>query len=343
MQLDFIEIGCCLLLHCSCSTKTRLSDPSEHFKVITTVEVETVTNLDDYGIFMPIGLAAHSGRFYIQVPGKEIIKEVNIDDSIATTKLITGNGPGEFIAPSYLTTSGHKATLIDINRMIIAEIDMLQNEDNVAITDFHEERGPFISAIATTNCLILSGIFESGRYMYYDRDNGDIKYFGEYRLGGHHKNLRNLEKSQVYINTKLGIKPDMTMFAAINFNCGVIDINKIVNDSIIHIKGLDFHYPEVAVKNNRIGQSIDNRNGFIDIAASDNCIYVIYSGKTYREHGPDFTYCDWLMTFDWNGSPITCYKLPIPFNVICYDTIKEELYGVSSAVPTTLYRLNLSF
>lgn len=344
MQRRFFEINAVgiFLIATSCSAGSGFPDnPVEYFGSVTPAAVHTAANLDEYGVFMPTGIAAYDGRFYVQTPGKEIIREIDIANGVAVTRFVAGKGPRELLAPSYLTSSGDRAMLMDCNRMIIAGIEMSRSEYEAVFTEIPKGYGPCMSVIGTGDYLVLTGLLKDGRYMYYNCLDGDIRFFGEYRLPEKFGDLKNPERSQVYVNTKLALKPDRSRFAAINFNGGVIDINEIRDGSIIHVKGLDFHYPEVAVKKGKIGQSMDNRNGFIDIVASDDCIYVIYSGKTYRDHGPDFAFCDWLMSFDWDGNPVACHELPVPFNVICYDTAREELYGVNTGEATVLYRVEL--
>ena len=71
-----------------------------------------------------------------------------------------------------------------------------------------------------------------------------------------------------------------------------------------------------------------NKNGFFDVATSDELIYAIYSGKSFEEAGPSLDECEYLMIFDWDGNPVGCYKLNVPLYAICYSKQDRLLYGI---------------
>ncbi|MDR0423818.1 MAG: TolB-like 6-bladed beta-propeller domain-containing protein [Rickettsiales bacterium] len=137
----------------------------------------------------------------------------------------------------------------------------------------------------------------------------------------------------------------MSRFVAINFNNGVIDINGITPDSVINLKQLDFHYQDIHVEGSmddpRVSTKKSNKNGFFDVATSDEYIYTIYSGKSFDEAGLSLDHCEYLMIFDWEGNPVRCYKSHIPLYAICYNEQDKALYGIHLGEEAKLYKLNL--
>jgi len=181
--------------------------------------------------------------------------------------------------------------------------------------------------------------------MHYNPSNKKVSFFGDYRVQYKHSKLDNLTKSLIYISSKIAIKPDMTQFAAINFNNGVIDINSIINDSITNIKQLDFHYQEISVEGNGDNPQVsirrNNKNGFFDVATSDEYIYTIYSGKSFEEAGLMIDHCEYLMVFDWEGNPAGYYKLNVPLYAICYNKQDNAIYGIHLGDEAKLYKFNV--
>lgn len=137
----------------------------------------------------------------------------------------------------------------------------------------------------------------------------------------------------------------MTRFVAINFNSGVIDINGFHQDSIINLKQLDFHYQEISVSggmdNPHVATKRSNKNGFFDVATSDEAIYAIYSGKSFEEAGLSLDHCDYLMIFDWDGHPVGCYKLKVPLYAICYSNQDRALYGIHLGEEAKLFKFDI--
>jgi len=78
----------------------------------------------------------------------------------------------------------------------------------------------------------------------------------------------------------------------------------------------------------RVATGRSNKNGFFDVAASDEHIYAIYSGKSFDEAGLSLDHCEYLMIFDWDGNPVGCYKSNVPLYAICYSKRDCALYGI---------------
>jgi hypothetical protein len=137
----------------------------------------------------------------------------------------------------------------------------------------------------------------------------------------------------------------MSRLVAINFNNGVIDINGITPDSIINLKQLDFHYQDIYLEGSKEDPHVSirrsNKNGFFDVATSDEHIYAIYSGKSFDKAGLFPDHCEYLMVFDWEGKPAGCYKLNIPLYAICYHKQDNAIYGIHIGDEAKLYKFSI--
>ncbi len=66
--------------------------------------------------------------------------------------------------------------------------------------------------------------------------------------------------------------------------------------------------------------------GFVDITANKDYIFLLYSGKTYKEFGDDAEYADLIYVLDWDGNIINELKLAYQTRQLVVDEPGEYLY-----------------
>ncbi len=328
----------------SCSNEGDLNiHPTKYFKSVEDIEGHAVMTFDDFGIYKPVSIVMNDNDIYVQNNDEEMICVVDRSTMEKTTLLKRGKGPDEAINITYISASDNEVITAECNKRYIIEIPFQTKKTQFSFLP--SDYGSFTSIVRGPEGFISSGGFKEGRYMHYNPSNEKTSFFGEYRVQNKYKNLDNFMKSLIYISSKIAIKPDMTRFVAINFNNGVIDINGINKDSIINLKKLDFHYQEIVVKGSiddpYVATKRSNKNGFFDVATSDEYIYTIYSGKSFEESGLAFYHCDYLMIFDWNGNPAACYKLNVPLHAICYNKQDNAIYGINIEDEAKLYKFDV--
>ena len=280
---------------------------------------------------------------YVQNKGEDMICVINRSTKEKKVLLKRGEGPEEALNISYISMSNDAIVSVECNKRQLIEIPF--HLQKTVFSPLPPDYGAYTSIVKGVEGFITLGCLKVGRYMYYKPSEEKTSFFGEYRVHNKYKELDNFTKSLIYISSKLAIKPDMTQFASINFNNGVIDINRISNDSITNLKKLDFHYQDISIErkwdNPHVSIRRGNMNGFYDIATSDKYIYTIYSGKSFEDAGLDIDNCEYLMIFDWEGNPAKCYKLNIPLYAICYNKQDNAIYGIHIGDEAKLYKFNV--
>jgi hypothetical protein len=340
----FLAILALFLFIASCSFEGKLNkDPTKYFKSMEYLEGVEVMTFDTYSVYRPTSFVMNGEYIYVQNRDEMMLCAINRDTKEVDTLLMRGQGPEEVLNISYITPSDDAVISVECNKRLIIEISFHSNKTEFTSIPF--EYGAPTSIIKGQEGYVMLGNFPEGRYLYYNPATEKAEFFGAYRVPRKHQNLNDFTKSLIYISSKLAVKPDKSKFVAINFNSGVIDINGFVQDSIVNLKQLNFHYQEIYVEggmdNPRVFTKRSNKNGFFDVTASDAHIYVIYSGKSFDEAGLALDHCDYLMVFDWNGQPIGCYKLNNPLYAICYNTQEERLYGIHIGEEAKLYQFDL--
>ena len=276
----------------SCESNHLPISPIDYFDGIESAKTELVCTLDSFGIYNPNSLVCIGDLFFMQGDGLEVLLKLN---TIKLTKELIaekGNGPDELLNITNLSSAGESIVLAECNKKKLVELDVTGHNTVMKITDLPHEYGAFTSVVKSGNLLVATGLFEQGRYLCYNLTDKSVSFTGYYPSEkGNNRKTDNIRSGNIFLSSKLVISPDLGRFACAHYNSGILDINKISNDSIINVRLLDFHYPEAVSRgsgnNIQVAIKSENINGFYDVAASDKYIYTIYSGKTYKEAGAE--------------------------------------------------------
>ena len=79
----------------------------------------------------------------------------------------------------------------------------------------------------------------------------------------------------------------------------------------------------------RVAYYADNITGFQDVAVSNDRIFVLYSGKTYKAERQKIANCPTLLVFDWDGTLLETRTIPQMATYISYDLEENALYGTT--------------
>lgn len=66
------------------------------------------------------------------------------------------------------------------------------------------------------------------------------------------------------------------------------------------------------------------------MAVSDNFIYALYSGRSFKEYKMSCSDAEYIYVYDWSGNLIKLYKLDVPVSRICLDEQNEKLYAIAN-------------
>lgn len=82
----------------------------------------------------------------------------------------------------------------------------------------------------------------------------------------------------------------------------------------------------------KFNRVIPERNcviGYLDICATEQYIYALYTDKKMYNNGVRNSFnSDLIFVFDWNGNPITKYKISKEAYYITVDEISRKMYAV---------------
>ena len=130
----------------------------------------------------------------------------------------------------------------------------------------------------------------------------------------------------------------MFLTCAIMLNLDLPDHGESLNERVRLVR---LHYPEVEVSespSSRVTYCQRNRFGFLDVAVTEDKVYALYSGKTYKmDRGRAFE-SNCLLVYEWEGDLIRTLYFGDALTGISYDREEGMLYGITGS--GSLIRVN---
>ena len=192
--------------------------------------------------------------------------------------------------------------------------------------------------------VIATGLYEKGRYLLYSLPDQSARYFLSYPDHPVYPGLQEKTKAMLYASNVLRVRPDGGAFVCADMYSGVIDFCRVTADSIERVRLVRLHYPEVEVSETPYPRAVycqENRFGFLDVAVTEDKVYALYSGKTYKmDRGRAFE-SNCLLVYDWTGNLIWTLYFGDALTGISYDREEGMLYGITQGSEISLIKLEI--
>lgn len=105
------------------------------------------------------------------------------------------------------------------------------------------------------------------------------------------------------------------------------------------------NYAQYIPDGNTSGYSVINDGNspkcFTDLAVTNNHVYALYSGRTFKEHQLSYRESEYLFVYDWNGEKIKSCHLDIPISCFCIDEKEKKIYAIANLPDPTLVTFTL--
>lgn len=339
------------MLACACSqqqTEVQRENPLfSNEKLVARETLYESVDLEKMGIFKPTKVAKFDSLYVVlNKDGRNKLSIYNLDGELLHAFLPTGINADQGLY--FLTMNIDREgilTAYDFGNSKLIELnlnDINKTDFGPTFTAFPKEQH-HLSVAKNGNTMISTGLFEQGRYCL---TNEDGQHFGlSYPETEKHRKIDQKQKSILYASNITKIKPDGKHFVCANMQSGILDIGTIHSNNLINRKiELNLYSPLVSMSTQRlrpVAYSTDNLFGFCDVEVSDEYIYALYSGKSYRSNKEDFFYGRRIVVFDWEGNHIRTYSLPTPFKSIFYNKDENAIYGLTDKPKTSLIKYAL--
>lgn len=330
-----------------CSSEEGQPDALRPEENSQALKVEVIAPFEKWGITHPTGITKSQQIFAVTNRTAEnniSLFEIGRDDRTDCITRSRTNGQA-FYTSALNATSQEISTLnFHTGQLFITPA----NENGMTETYSIQLPSDARHLIAAKNdrYVIATGLYEKGRYLLYSLQDQKAEYFLSYPEHPDFPNLDEYSKSVLYASSVLRIKPDGEAFACSDMRSGILDICRIGENRIERIKLLTFYFPQVHIsgstpKNLKVAYDKSTVHGFLDMAVSNDRIYVLYSGKSKKRDRYNLGHCQTLLTFDWMGNQVDTRSLEIPVSHICYDQEEKTLYGIGYTPEAAIVKFSL--
>lgn len=308
----------------ACTDITPESTPQP----VAELRAEIVNKLSDQGIYDAWGITrTNNGQFIIR-------------SSSGIVRVAGEQG----VTLSQSATADKKSVLLyDFSRNKIVEYSAGQNQEmNTKIVKLPGGK-QHLAAIKGQDFTISTGLYDEGRYLY-TPNTGEAKYFVSYPEHSDYPDMAEKLKSILYASSVLRIRPDEKSFVCADMYSGTMDFCRIENGKIELVKRLCLHAPDIRIQGNvnpKVRYTKENLMGFTDVTVSEDRVYALHSGKSFRQTGSDFSTCEEVLVYDWDGNLTDRYKLPAAVTSIDYNDVENVIYAVENGTDAAILKIKL--
>lgn len=261
-----------------------------------------------------------------------------------------GRGPKEIEIPLGFNINSRKGRNINTyartkKKLFCFNIDSLLQNDQYEPCLVKRFKGNYLTPVLLQNNQFIStGPFEKGRYRISDSSLKSHNFKYNYPNDPDKSNVPRPTKSMVY-QGNYALQPHGKYFAFAAGSCGVIEIFESKDETVEKIKNHHFYNPDYHVTSEKEMRAPinakKNRNGFVDLCATQKYLYALFSGRTFWEYRKKFAYGKDVLVFDWKGNPIMHYKLDKAVRCIGVDKTNSLLYAYAALPEPSILKYSL--
>ena len=323
-----------ILTGISCSTDSDHSVLGDFKKTVEVKLNNSKIESDDIGQILDM-VSFDSLLIVNEVFREKVFKCYNtIDGSLVSNFINTGRGPNEI---------GFPGIIIAVDDSLFAMLDrnskqmVYFNKNDIGrnfvqmkkIVNFNESQLVIFQCFPLNDSLfILTGIFDEGQYCIYNSISGKTIFGIDFPNVENHEGDSNDVKAMAN-QGEIAIKPDKKKFVSVYSN-GYFDICSFSEDEIILDKRkLYFLSDYKAVEGPFTGAAhySNSKYAFHSVEASDDYIYMIYSGKSRDEAGDAYVAGNNILVYDWDGNPVVNFKVDDYIHRMTLDLKNQIVYG----------------
>lgn len=346
-NIFYLLLSVLFIVEWGCSSEEEVMNvlrPEEASQVVT---MEVIAPFEKWGIEHPTGITKSKHIFAVtNRTAQNNISLFEIGRNDRTDCITRSRSNGQAFYTSALNAANEEISALNFHtgELLVTP----GNANGIAATysiQLPTEKRHLIAA-KNDRYVIATGLYEKGRYMLYSLQDRKAGYFLSYPEHPDFPDLNEYAKSVLYASSVLKIRPDGKAFACSDMRSGILDICRIQEDRIERVKLLTYYFPEVHISGNtpktlKVAYDKSTIHGFLDMAVSNDRIYVLFSGKSKKKDRYNIGHCRTLVTFDWTGNQLDCRSLEIPVSHICYDSDEKALYGIGYTPEAAIVKFTL--
>ena len=285
------------------------------------------SDLDMYGYWQPMDVVNTCDGWFVisSVDGDYHLLFVNPGSGEHFYAIRRGRGPGEIVSGADLHKSGNAIRYYDFTRTRCIELDVRKSiAARAAVCDTVGDFSKGSRLVYLTSCgkdKFVSGCLTDENYWYalYDRR-------GEFLSGV--EAIAGLSKDRdralsAMLSTQYAASPDGKHLCSANVNVPVVSFASVTGDELKENKRI-----QASFDGEKEGRARTAKSYFNGVAADDNHVYILYSGRRIADREMPSHECSHILVYDWQGNIRHHYFLSRP---VCSISLTDDgFYAVST-------------
>ncbi len=308
----------------------------------------TVLNTDGHLWGKPFSMKYIDSMLFVydDIAGENIFHLVDLNHDNKVLGLgRKGQGGNEFIMPmEYLPCGDTAIAVFDYanKRLSALSVDDFLNQRNEPEVCYKDTFSGTIKLFPTKFNTELSFGFYDDCMFYLQKNNQILQKLGDFPYrDAQEKQIENRLRGLAYQGT-LQNNPSNDKFVYAVNSAEIVYFYHIDSTSVRKVCEYQYSYPQYQPMQEGDARaapiSADNIRTFIDATASNHFVYLLYSGKTYKEEGMKSFEGTIVYVFDWSGKAYKKYILNLPVFRFCVDKDDRAIYAFSNNPDPVLVR-----
>ena len=259
-----------------------------------------------------------------------------------------GEGPGEFTGTWSIETvpgNDEEFWVYDVGLLRLSRIDLkrvLEGLDPVAQMVHLAAEAQVLDPVWIDTMVVGLGILTDGRLSIFDRNGRFLRRVGPEPPGS--ENVPPSVRHHVY-QSKLKANASRTRLVSATRHTDLLEIYDLEGNRLAAPAPPFGFMPRFEVREQR-GMSVmatgdDLRFGYIDLTATDDRIYALFSGRTRMGFPGAANFGEYVHVFDWEGGLKAVYRLDSAAISISVDPAGRTLYAVRHEPKPSIVKYSL--
>ena len=339
MKTNVFLVASLLLAFCSCSSKQEQKEvPVQSLK-------HEVLMGDEYliGRTRDLNLMNDSIPVVINLKSENVFQVLNHSRKKVLEMGQVGQGPDDFLMPFGLSTRENNAfSFYDLNRRRYSTIHLNEDDDSWQVEHhFKSDSLPHIHIQPIRDSLYLgTGMYKNYHLVLLDKHGVFRKGFGEipYRDEEERK-VEDMIRSEAYQGT-LAVSPSGNKVAHVLIKGDMIYLYNIAENGELELISEQIKaYPDYRYDSGALNQSSPMHH--LMACATDDYIYTLYSGRTYKEHKDKAFRGNLISVYDWDGNLVKLLELDVDVNEIAITRDNRKIYAIADLPDPVLIAFTL--
>lgn len=253
-----------------------------------------------------------------------------------------GQGPNEFNHPQNIQIYDDNLYCYDGDKAEIKRIEINNEEKRIACSTFvkFEDNWSFDVIPISNQSFLANGCFEEGMFRVINEKSETLFTIASYPYKDEgEKNIPNKFRAMAYQGTMRMNRKGSIAFAVAQAK--LIYLYRLEGMKLIKSGEIVDSYakykPDSSMPRS-YSVVFDGKSPecYMDLAVTDDFVYALYSGRTFKEFKMSCSECEYIYVYDWTGNFINLYKLDVPVSRICLDESNKKIYAIANLPDPTI-------